>query len=172
MPVLAAFRPKASLIVENLALRQQLAVLRRTVPRPRIRPADRAFWALLSRTWSRWVDALVIVKPATVVGWHRRGFARFWAKKSEPVGRPPLAAEVVTLIERMVAENPLYVKRPVMWSFGDGNQPSWTLGLGLLHITSREPQCSASTLTQGGRDARGILERTVRHALGRRTAGP
>lgn len=75
---LAAFKPRASLVMENLALRQQLAILRRATPRPKLRPVDRAFWAVLSRTWSRWVGVLAIVQPATVVGWHRRGFARFW----------------------------------------------------------------------------------------------
>jgi putative transposase len=111
--ILAAFRPRASLVIENLVLRQQLAVLRRATPRPRLRPVDRAFWAVLSRRWSRWADALVIVKPATVVAWHRRGFARFWGNKSKRPGRPPLAGEVVALIERMVAENPLWSRRRI-----------------------------------------------------------
>jgi hypothetical protein len=77
--LVAALRSRASLVLENLALRQQLAVLKRATPRPRLHPVDRAFWAVLSRIWSRWAEALVIVKPGTVVGWHRRGFARFWA---------------------------------------------------------------------------------------------
>ena len=94
----AAVRPRTSLVLENLALRQQLAVLRRAAPRPRLRPMGRAFWVVLSRTWSRWTDALAIVKPATVVGWHRRGFARFWARKSRPVGRPPLTDESVEAV--------------------------------------------------------------------------
>ena len=110
---LAAFLPKASLVLENLALRHQLAVLRRATPRPRLRPVDRAFWVALSRSWSRWTDVLAIVKPATVVAWHRRGFARFWAKKSRPIGRPPLADEVVALIRRMAAENPLWSRRRI-----------------------------------------------------------
>ena len=110
---LAAFRPKASLVLEDLALRHQLAVLRRATPRPRLRPVDRAFWVALSRSWSRWTDVLAIVKPATVVAWHRRGFARFWAKKSRPIGRPPLADEVVALIRRMAAENPLWSRRRI-----------------------------------------------------------
>ena len=75
--VLAALRPRANLVLENLALRQQLSILRRSTRRPRLRPLDRAFWVVLSRTWSRWADILAIVKPATVIAWHRRGFARF-----------------------------------------------------------------------------------------------
>jgi transposase InsO family protein len=109
----AGFRPRASLVLENLALRQQLAVLRRATPRPRLRPLDRAFWIVLSRTWSRWRELLAIVKPATVIAWHRRGFARFWAKKSRPVGRPPLADEVVALIKRMSRDNPLWSRRRI-----------------------------------------------------------
>ena len=109
----AAFRPKAALVLENLALRHQLAILKRSTPRPRLGSVDRAFWAVLSRGWSRWADVLAIVKPATVIGWHRRGFARFWANKSRPRGRPPLTDEVVALIRRMAAENPLWSRRRI-----------------------------------------------------------
>lgn len=75
--IVAALSPRASLVAENLAPRQQLAVLRRAAQRPRLRPVDRAFWVVLSRAWSRWADTLVLVKPETVIGWHRRGFVRF-----------------------------------------------------------------------------------------------
>ena len=109
----AVVRRRSSLVLENLALRQQLAVLRRTVARPGLRPADRAFWVFLSRGWSRWIDALIIVKPATVVSWHRHGFSRFWARKSRRVGRPPLDAGIVALIERMSNENPLWSRRRI-----------------------------------------------------------
>src|ERR1019366_7030355 len=72
-PWIAALRlrTRAELALENLALRQQLANLRHMSGRPRIRMADRAFWIVLSRLWSRWADVLVIVKPDTVVSWHR-----------------------------------------------------------------------------------------------------
>jgi len=116
--LVVCLRPRASLVLENLALRQQLALLRRATPRPRLRPVDRAFWAVLSRIWSRWADALIIVKPATVVAWHRRGFARFWAWKSRPIGRPPLDSTVVALIERMAAENPLWSRRRIAGELG------------------------------------------------------
>jgi hypothetical protein len=89
--LVAAFRPRASLVLEIIVLRLQLAVLKRARPRPPVRPIDRAFWVVVSRVWSRWGDALAIVKPATVIAWHRRGFARFWAWKSRRVGRPVLA---------------------------------------------------------------------------------
>jgi putative transposase len=84
--LLAAFRPRASLVAENLLLRQQLAILRRANRRPRLRPIDRAFWVVVSRVWSRWADSLAIVRPATVIAWHRRGFALFWAWKSRRGG--------------------------------------------------------------------------------------
>jgi len=65
--LVSAFRPRASLVAENLALRQQLASLMREGRRPRLHMRDRAFWEFLSRVWSRWMDVLVIVKPASVI---------------------------------------------------------------------------------------------------------
>ena len=73
---------RLSLTAENLALRQQLAVLHRYAPRPKLRPWDRRFWVGLSRVWAGWQSALVIVKPATVVRWHRQGFRYYWRWKS------------------------------------------------------------------------------------------
>jgi putative transposase len=78
----SGLRTRAELTIENLALRQQLANLRRTSGRPRLRNSDRAFWLVLSRFWSRWADVLVVVKPDTVVRWHRAGFRLFWRWKS------------------------------------------------------------------------------------------
>ncbi len=73
---------RATLQLENIALRQQVAVLKRERPRPWLRPLDRVFWVFLSRLWPRWKDSLVIVKPETVIGWHRQGFRLFWKWKS------------------------------------------------------------------------------------------
>jgi putative transposase len=109
----ALLRPRASLVLENLALRQQLAILNRKAARPRLQSVDRTFWTVLSQAWSRWADALLIVRPATIISWHRRGFARFWAYKSRRVGRPPLDASIVALIERMSSENPLWSRRRI-----------------------------------------------------------
>jgi hypothetical protein len=97
-------------------------------PRPRLRPVDRAFRVVLSRVWSRWVDSLAIVKPSTVIAWHRRGFARFWACKSRPLGRPPGARELVDLIERMARDNPLWSRRSA--STGHRDICSATRGIG------------------------------------------
>ena len=74
--------PKAHLVVENLALRQQLAVCKQSVKHPKLRLRDRVFWVLLSRLWSNWRSALAIVQPETFVRWHRQGFNLFWRWKS------------------------------------------------------------------------------------------
>jgi len=94
---------------ENLALRQQVAVLIRTRGSRRLRLEvwDRAFWVMLSQGWKCWREALAIVEPATVIRWHREGFRGFWRRKSRPgrVGRPGLDREVVKLIQRMAQAN-------------------------------------------------------------------
>ncbi len=105
--LLSGFRSRRELILENLALRQQLATLVQK-RRPLIRPADRAFWVVLRRLWSRWAAAIVIVKPETVIGWHRAGFALYWRWLSRPArggGRPGVGREVRDLIRRMASEN-------------------------------------------------------------------
>jgi hypothetical protein len=74
----SGFRTRAELAIENLALRQQLATLRRSSPRPHLRLTDRASRIALSRVWFHWADALVIVRPDAVLRWHRAGFRLFW----------------------------------------------------------------------------------------------
>jgi transposase InsO family protein len=100
---------RLSLTAENLALRQQLAVLHRRAPRPKLRSWDRRFWVWLSRIWHGWQSALVIVKPATVVRWHRQGFRYYWRWKSGGrAGRPLIDVEARALIRRLSRENPLW----------------------------------------------------------------
>ena len=72
--LISAFKARRELALENVALRQQLAVLRRSVKRPRLSNVDRGFWVLLRRIWTDWESVLVIVKPETVIRWHRCGF--------------------------------------------------------------------------------------------------
>jgi len=105
-----SFRGRAVLQLELLALRHQLAVSQRTSPRPNLRPGDRLLWVILSRILPTWRDALVIVKPETVVGWHRKGFRLFWAWKSRHRGggRPAIPDDVRDLIRRMSRDNPLW----------------------------------------------------------------
>ena len=104
-------RSRAELAAEILALRHQLAVLRRQAPaRLRLRRIDRLVWVLLSRAWSEWRHAVQIVSPDTVVRWHRRGFALYWRWKSRPrgTGRPGIGADIQKLIREMRAANPLW----------------------------------------------------------------
>ena len=106
LAVLAFFRTRGQLAAEILALRHQLGVLRRSVKRPRLTNADRGLWALLSRFWGRWQDSLIIVKPATVIEWHRAGFREYWTWRSRPKGgRPRIDPEVRALIKRMATAN-------------------------------------------------------------------
>ena len=104
------FLSRTSLHLENLALRQQVAVLKRERRRPWFQTLDRLFWVILSRLWPRWREALVIVRPETVIGWHRKGFRAFWTWKSRRAkpGRPPVHKDVRELIRRMCWENPLW----------------------------------------------------------------
>ena len=106
--VRAVLFDRAGLATENLALRQQLGVLRRSVKRVHLRRRDRAFWAVLSRMWKDWRSSLMIVKPETVIRWHRQGFRLYWRWKSRPGGRPRKDAEIRTLIRRMSRENPTW----------------------------------------------------------------
>ncbi len=73
----SCLRSRRDLVIVNLALRQQLAVLVAKRSRPQLTPGDRAFWVVLRRLWSRWPDALVIVQPETVIRWHRAGFMKY-----------------------------------------------------------------------------------------------
>ena len=94
------------LLAENLALRHQLGVLKRSVPRPKIEDSDRLIWILLRRSFKDWKDALIFVKPDTVVRWHRNGFRYYWKRKSRAKpGRPPISMGVIMLIRRHVQEN-------------------------------------------------------------------
>ncbi len=103
-----AVADRAELAAENLALRQQLAILEQRSKRPRLRKRDRIFWAWLSRVWSNWRSVLVIVQPETVVRWHQQGFKLYWRRKSRSgnPGRPKIDAEIRKLIRRMSRENP------------------------------------------------------------------
>jgi len=111
MVVKAVLTTRADLVIENLALRQQVAVLKEKRPKPSLTAADRLLWVALKQSWPRWADALIIVKPETVVAWHRAGFRLYWRWKSRArgkPGRPPIASEVRDLVRRMAAENPTW----------------------------------------------------------------
>jgi len=96
--------------LENLALRQQLAVYKRTAPRPRLHTMDRLFWVGLARVWTGWRQALIIVSPDTVLRWQRRRFREYWTRLSgrSRGGRPPVSTEVAALVRTMATANPLW----------------------------------------------------------------
>jgi hypothetical protein len=98
------------LAVENLALRQQLAVYKRRLPRPRLRPTERLFWAGLATVWTGWRQTLMIVSPETVLRWQRRRLRAYWTQLSgrSTGGRPPVDAAIAALVRKMAAANPLW----------------------------------------------------------------
>jgi putative transposase len=112
--LLSVFRSRAALQVEILALRHQIGVLRRsTKKRPKLTMADRLFWAWFSGLWAGRRSALVIVKPETVIAWHRKGFRLFWTWKVRHgktgwPGRPAFSCEVRQLIRTMSRASPLW----------------------------------------------------------------
>ena len=105
----SVLKTRAALQLENIALRHQIGVLQRSAKkRPHLRAADRLLWVWLSRVWADWRSSLVIVKPETVVGWHRKAFRLFWTwkiRRGKP-GRPAVQRAIRDLIRRMSKENP------------------------------------------------------------------
>src|SRR6202162_810898 len=107
----SAFSSREDLILENLALRQQLLALHAKRPRRRLTTLQKLFWVVLLRLWSEWGRALVLVTPRTVVGWHRAGFRLYWtwvSRARRVGGRRRVSKEVRALIFRMAAENPTW----------------------------------------------------------------
>ena len=107
--VASVLKTRAALQLENVALRHQIGVLQRSAKkRPRLHAADRLLWVWLSRVWTDWRSSLVIVKPETVIAWHRKAFCLFWTwkiRRGKP-GRPAVPRDVRDLIRRMSQENP------------------------------------------------------------------
>ena len=102
-------RSRASLELELVALRHQVTVLRRQRPgRPRLFSTDRLLWVWLYRIWPQVLDTMVLVKPATVVQWHRKGFRLYWRRRSRHLGRPRMSREIRDLIRKMSQANPLW----------------------------------------------------------------
>src|SRR5215469_2941885 len=109
----AFFLPRHRLGLEAAALRQQLTVLKRKQPRPRLRHLDRLFWMGLRRWWPDWANALFLVQADTVVSWHRLGFRLFWRLRcrSRQIGRPKVSKEALV-------------------QTGLSNEVGWALGMG------------------------------------------
>ena len=107
--ILRLFRSRQDLLVENLALRQQLSVFKRRNRRPKLAALDKLFWVLARRLWSDWKKSLLVVAPETVVRWHRAGFRLYWSMLSKirmQAGRRRISREVRDLIFRMRARTP------------------------------------------------------------------
>jgi putative transposase len=101
----------SDLLLENAALRQQVAVLKKENARPKISRFDRIFWVWLSRLWKKWQDALIIVTPETVVRWHRKGFRFYWkliSQRNKNKCKQPINKEIKRLIQQMAKENPTW----------------------------------------------------------------
>jgi hypothetical protein len=97
--LLAFFRSREEQAIVELALRQQLSIYAQQQRRPRLSPLDRAFWVALSKLWPRWKERVIVVRPETVVRWHRQGFRKYWRLISTPgPGRPPISEETKSLI--------------------------------------------------------------------------
>src|SRR5215475_7969029 len=102
-------RSRASLELELVTLRHQVTVLRRQRPgRPRLFSTDRLLWTWLYRIWPQVLDTMVLVKPATVIQWHRKGFRLFWRRRSRRLGRPRMSRDICDLIRKMSQANPLW----------------------------------------------------------------
>jgi len=130
---------RTTLAAENLALRQQLAVLNRKIHRPKLHRRDRFFWVILSQLWKNWREVLLIVKPETVIKWHRHGFKLDWRWKSKaPVGRPKIDKEIRELIRKMSRENPL-------WGFPRIQAELRLLGLDFAESTVAKYRVRSST---------------------------
>src|SRR5260370_21011344 len=107
---MSVFRTRAALQLEILALRHQLAIMQPSVKKPKLNRFDRFLWAWFFGAWAEWRSALCIVKPGTVIAWHRKGFRLFWTwkvRRGQP-GRPPVSKEIRKLFRRMSRENPIW----------------------------------------------------------------
>ena len=125
----------------SYAGRRRAGCLRRSVKRPKLTSADRLLWTWLCEVWSDWRSALVIVKPETVIGWHRKGFRLFWTWKvrhGQP-GRPPVSKEIRQLIRKMSRENPLW------------GAPASTVNCSNSALISARPAWASTSCASGSR---------------------
>lgn len=104
------FRSRACLWLENLALRQQLTVLQAKRRRPRLSIVDKLFWVIARKFWSDWKKSLLVVRPETVVRWHKAGFRLYWRwiSRKEKTGRKTISKELRDLIFQIMQENPTW----------------------------------------------------------------
>ena len=109
--IISAFCSRQDLVLENLALRQQLLALNVKRSRRRLSAREKLFWIVLRKLWQRWNKPLILVTPRTVIEWHRAGFRLYWkwlSRARRLAGRQPVDKEIRALILRMAAENPTW----------------------------------------------------------------
>lgn len=105
--IVLLFCSRSELILEIIALRHQITMLKRGKPKPKIKNRDRLFWIVISKLWKDWSRVLLIVQPETILKWHRQGFKLFWRLKShKKAGRPKIEPEIRRLIRQLSKENP------------------------------------------------------------------
>ena len=105
------FYSQAGLLLEITVLRQQLAVLKKQKPRPKLSRFDRIFWVWLRRFWNKWKNSLLIVDPQTVVNWHKKGFKLYWrfiSQRGKNKGKQPVDKEIIKHILQMAHDNPTW----------------------------------------------------------------
>jgi len=158
------FRSRAVLELENLALRHQLHVFRRQRPtRPRLSTVDRLLWVWLYRLWPRCLDTIVLVKPATVVQWHRQGFRLFWRWRSRS-GRPSAAAMKTTTLA--------YVPRALRCAMsvhdGRGTKPSLR---SRFHLNTDAKSAPGALVNQSGRTDQSVAPMKMQAVFTRRIQG-
>ncbi len=124
----AIFKSRARLAAEYLCLRQQLIVLKRRQARPQLRDADRRFWILACQWFSDWTRSLIVVKPDTVVSWHRKGWKAYWrwrSRRPSGTGRRKIEPELRELIRRMARENSLWGARSLPLGHNAESRRNW-----------------------------------------------
>ncbi|MCU7496003.1 MAG: helix-turn-helix domain-containing protein [Ignavibacteria bacterium] len=106
---LNSFKTRSQLRLENIILRKQIEILKRTNPKLQIKRSDRLVFSIMKNLLSDWKEKIFIVKPETVIKWHRDAFRSYWRRKSRHKdGRPKLDREVIDLIRQIANENPLW----------------------------------------------------------------
>ncbi len=145
----AIFKSRARLVAENLCLRQQQIVLKRRQVRPQLRDADRRFWILVSQLFSGWSRSLIVVKPDTVIGWHRKGWKAYWRWRSSRwvgTGRKKIDPELRELIRRLARENSLWGARSLpLGCNAEFRQSCHVLALGFVRVLSPDT-CDVRTV--------------------------